>query len=168
MASGDVYRTRAAGKNSWELLRERLKNVMKPEGPRLFVFNTCRQLIRTVLAQPRHEIDVDDVDSKAEDHVGEAGIRPRGERKTSSAAARYLAFPAEHGVLGIMTEYLRAGFGESKSGAGGAEAGKDALESWPARKMELWAAKACTGRRPTRMLAARRTAGDFCASGLRT
>ena len=47
MASEGVYRTPAhkdAGsrQNGWELLRERLKNVMKPEGPRFFVFNTCR------------------------------------------------------------------------------------------------------------------------------
>jgi hypothetical protein len=33
-----------------ELLRERLKNVRKPEGPRLLVFNTCRQFIRMVPA----------------------------------------------------------------------------------------------------------------------
>ena len=45
-ASEGVYWTPAhkdAGSrpNGWELLRERLKNVVKPEGPRLFVFNTC-------------------------------------------------------------------------------------------------------------------------------
>ena len=47
MASEGVYWTPAhkdAGsrQNGWELLRERLKNVMKPDGPRLFVFNICR------------------------------------------------------------------------------------------------------------------------------
>jgi len=56
--------------NGWELLRERLKNVMKPEGPRLFVFNTCRQFIRTVPVLPRDEIDMDDVDTAVEDHGG--------------------------------------------------------------------------------------------------
>ncbi len=54
------------------MLRERLKNVMKPEGSRLFVFSTCRQFIRTVPVLPRDEIDMDEVDSRAEDHVGEA------------------------------------------------------------------------------------------------
>jgi hypothetical protein len=34
--------------NGWELLREQLKNVTKPEGPRLFVFNTYRHFIRPV------------------------------------------------------------------------------------------------------------------------
>jgi hypothetical protein len=54
---------------------------MKPEGPRLFVLNTFRQFIQTVPVLPRDEIDMDDVDSAAEDHVGEAGVRPRDERK---------------------------------------------------------------------------------------
>ena len=55
--------------NGWELLREPLQNVTKPEGPRLFVFNTCRQFIRTVPAPPRDEVDMDDVGSRAEDHA---------------------------------------------------------------------------------------------------
>ena len=38
--------------NGWELLWERLKNVRKPEGPRLFVFDHCRQFIRTVPVLP--------------------------------------------------------------------------------------------------------------------
>jgi hypothetical protein len=49
----------------------------------------------SVAVLPRDEIDMDDVDSKAEDHVGEAGIRPRDERKNGSAAASGVAFPAE-------------------------------------------------------------------------
>jgi hypothetical protein len=72
MASEGVYWTPAhkdAGsrQNGWE----RLKNVTKPEGPRLFVFDHCRQFIRTVPALPRDEVDMDDVDSWAEDHVGD-------------------------------------------------------------------------------------------------
>jgi hypothetical protein len=35
------------------------------------VFNNCRQFIRTVPALPRDEVDMDDVDSRAEDHVGD-------------------------------------------------------------------------------------------------
>ena len=79
-ASEGVYWTPAhkdAGsrQNGWELLRERLKNVMKSEGPRLFVFDTCCQFIRTVPVLPRDEIDMDDVDRDAEDHVAmERGI----------------------------------------------------------------------------------------------
>jgi hypothetical protein len=45
--------------------------VRKPEGPRLFVFDTCRQFIRTVPVLPRGQIDMDDVDSQAEDRVGD-------------------------------------------------------------------------------------------------
>ncbi len=54
--------------NGWKLLCERLNKMMKRDRLRLFAFNTCRQFIRT--APPRDEIDMDDVDSKAEDHVG--------------------------------------------------------------------------------------------------
>ena len=54
---------------------------MKPEGPRLFVFNTCRQFICRVPVLPRDEIDMDDVDNTAEEHVVEAGVHPRDERK---------------------------------------------------------------------------------------
>ena len=76
MTSKGVYQVPAhkdsgSRHNGWELLRERLKNVMKPDGPRLFVFNQCRQFIRMVPAPPRDEVDMDDVDSRAEDHVGE-------------------------------------------------------------------------------------------------
>jgi hypothetical protein len=46
-------------------------------------------------ALPRDEVDMDDVDSKADDHVREAGIRPGDERETGSAAAPGVAFPAE-------------------------------------------------------------------------
>ena len=36
-----THKDAGSRQNGWELLRERLKNVMKPEGPRLFVFSTC-------------------------------------------------------------------------------------------------------------------------------
>ena len=48
---------------------------------------------------PHDEIDLDDVDSAAEDHMGEAEIRTSGYEKKGSAAAPYVAFPAEHKVL---------------------------------------------------------------------
>jgi hypothetical protein len=94
-----AHKDAGSRQNGWELPRERLKNVMRPDEPRLLVFDHCRQFIRAVPVLPRDEIDTDDVDSAAEDHVGEAGIRPRCERKDGSAAARYLAFPAEQGDL---------------------------------------------------------------------
>jgi hypothetical protein len=72
---------------------------MKPEGPRLFVFHICRQLIQTVPVLPRDEIDAEGVDSAAEDHVGgwdwDFGI----EEEARSAAAPGVAFPAEQRVL---------------------------------------------------------------------
>ncbi len=80
MASEGVYWLPAhkeAGRrqNGWALLRERLKDVLKREGPRLFVFSYCRQFIRTVPALPRDKMDMDDVDPRSEDHVG-GGMRP--------------------------------------------------------------------------------------------
>jgi hypothetical protein len=94
MASEGVYWTPAhkdAGnrQNGWELLRERLKNVTKPEGPRLFVFNHCRQFIRTVPALPRDDVDMDDVDSRAENHVGDE-TRYRLLSKEQAAVARQI------------------------------------------------------------------------------
>jgi hypothetical protein len=81
--------------NSWELLRERLKNVMEPEGPRVFMFNNCWQFIRTVPVLPRDEINMDDVDNGAEGHVG-GGDSPSGRKEEAgSAAAPGVALPAE-------------------------------------------------------------------------
>ena len=57
--------------NGWELLRERLKNSITRDGPGMFVFETCRQFIRTVPALPRDAKKPDDVDSEAEDHIGD-------------------------------------------------------------------------------------------------
>lgn len=60
-------------KRGWTLLRSRLKNAMseRPEEPGLYVFSTCDQFIRTVPALPRDKRDPDDVDSDAEDHIGD-------------------------------------------------------------------------------------------------
>lgn len=71
-------------KSGWQHLRKYLKAVVKrdDEGkvqrrwpldePGLFVFNTCAQWIRTVPTLPRLESDPDDVDTKSEDHSGDA------------------------------------------------------------------------------------------------
>jgi hypothetical protein len=41
------------------------------EGEGLFVFDACLQFIRTVPGLPRDVTDPDDVDSDAEDHIGD-------------------------------------------------------------------------------------------------
>jgi len=57
--------------SGWELMRERLENPMAKEGPGLYVFNTCRQFIRTVPVLPRDEAKPDDIDKEAENHVAD-------------------------------------------------------------------------------------------------
>jgi len=59
------------------------------KGPCLFVFNQCRQFIRTVPALPPDEVDMDDVDSKAEDHVGDETLF-RLPAKEQAAMARQI------------------------------------------------------------------------------
>jgi hypothetical protein len=60
-------------KNGWEKVRTMLKaGLVHPmEEPGLFVFEGCRQFIRTVPTLPRDESNLDDVDTDAEDHVGD-------------------------------------------------------------------------------------------------
>jgi len=57
--------------NGWEIMRERLKNSMNREGPGLYVFDTCRQFIRTVPKLPRDDHNGDDVDTATEDHIAD-------------------------------------------------------------------------------------------------
>jgi hypothetical protein len=55
------------------------------EIPGLFIFDTCRDWIRTVPVLPRDERDPDDVDTKAEDHAyDETGYRLLENRKVSN------------------------------------------------------------------------------------
>jgi len=60
--------------NGWELVRGRLSAGKKHpmEEPGLFVFEHCRQWLRTVPTLPRDDKKMDDVDSDAEDHAGDA------------------------------------------------------------------------------------------------
>lgn len=60
-------------KRGWQLIRGRLMESKKDrmEEPGLFVFSTCRQFIRTVPVLPRDGRDPDDIDTDAEDHVGD-------------------------------------------------------------------------------------------------
>lgn len=57
--------------NGWEALRERLKNSITKDGAGLYIFNTCRQFIRTVPVIPRDDKKPDDVDTEAEDHIAD-------------------------------------------------------------------------------------------------
>ncbi|MDR2055434.1 MAG: terminase family protein [Desulfovibrio sp.] len=63
--------SRVAG---WEQIRQRLRAAMQspPEYPGLFVFRTCADWIRTVPVLPRDMKKPDDVDTRAEDHAGDA------------------------------------------------------------------------------------------------
>jgi hypothetical protein len=81
-------KSQGSRKNGWEQMRTAMRNakplvaadgtVLPREEPGLFVFDTCRQFIRTVPNIPRSEKDLDDVDSDAEDHVAdEARYRVR-------------------------------------------------------------------------------------------
>lgn len=60
----------------WEKVRERLHAALRPkEGPRerpgIFVFNNCKHFIDLFPVLPRDEKKPDDVDTDAEDHVGD-------------------------------------------------------------------------------------------------
>jgi len=66
-----AIKTPGSRMNGWQMLRARLKNAITKDGPGLFVFDNCRQFIRTVPVLPRDEKDTDDVDTEAEDHVAD-------------------------------------------------------------------------------------------------
>jgi hypothetical protein len=58
----------------WEKMR-RMLNAAKQhpmEEPGLLIFNTCRHFIRTIPVLPRDPKNEDDVDTNAEDHIGDA------------------------------------------------------------------------------------------------
>jgi hypothetical protein len=63
--------------NGWELMRIAMDNGQRPEhgGPResagLFVFDTCKQFLRTVPSIPRDDVEMDDVNTDAEDHIAD-------------------------------------------------------------------------------------------------
>lgn len=66
-------------KQGWELIRKMMKQALPPkivgdirELPGVFVFDTCQQTIETLPVLPRDDKDLDDVDTDAEDHIGDA------------------------------------------------------------------------------------------------
>lgn len=60
--------------NGWERMREMFKASFKRpmESAGLFVFSNCHQFIRTIPTLPRDENNPDDVDTRTEDHIGDA------------------------------------------------------------------------------------------------
>jgi hypothetical protein len=76
----------------WEAIRKRFKACLQHpmEDAGLYVFNTCRHFIRTVPTLPRDGKKIDDVDTNAEDHVGdETRYRVLAVKRT----AKVLEFP---------------------------------------------------------------------------
>lgn len=93
-------------KAGWEKVRKYLKNALKPsllngdgkkvttprEKPGLFVFDNCKMFIDLFPVLPRSETDPDDVDTNAEDHIGDevrykilsVGLGARGGRTTGT------------------------------------------------------------------------------------
>jgi len=85
-------------KTGWEAMRKMIRDAGPPrdhegkiivgprEKPGLFVFDNCDQFIRTVPVLPRSEKDPDDVNTDAEDHIGDEvryRIRSTGNRGTT-------------------------------------------------------------------------------------
>lgn len=63
-------------KNGWEAIRQMLRDAKKDENgirekPGLFVFRECKSFCSTVPSLPRDDRDPDDVDTEAEDHIGD-------------------------------------------------------------------------------------------------
>lgn len=82
-------KTPGSRKRGWQLIRGRLQacRTERMEEPGLFVFDTCRQFIRTFPVLPRSERDPDDVDTDAEDHIGdETRYRVLETKRTASAS----------------------------------------------------------------------------------
>jgi hypothetical protein len=89
---------------------------MKPEGPRLFVFNSCRQFIWTVPLLPGDETDMDNLESDAEDHVGGLGFAFETWGESWFRSRSMCRFPCGTKGVGIVTQYLGEVFGESRGG----------------------------------------------------
>lgn len=75
-------------KQGWEQMRKMLRAAIPIEGireePGLFILENCKQFQRTVPVLPRSDRDLDDVDTEAEDHIGdEVRYRLRIKRRVS-------------------------------------------------------------------------------------
>lgn len=56
-------------RNGLELMRERFVAAIKGEGPAIYFMDNCRASIATLPILPRDEVQMDDVDTQAEDHA---------------------------------------------------------------------------------------------------
>ncbi len=77
-------------KNGWEAMRRMLKAARDRDmdQPHLYVFDTCTHFIRTVPVLPRSSRDPDDVDTEAEDHIGdESRYRIMAPKRTASTTS---------------------------------------------------------------------------------
>jgi hypothetical protein len=79
-------------KHGWDILRKLLKNAIdRPlEEPGFYIFDTCRNTIRTLPVLPRHATKDGDLDSDAEDHIADA-IRYRVSAKKRTMTVSGLA-----------------------------------------------------------------------------
>ena len=79
--------------------------------PRLLIYSTCRNLIRTLPALPRDPRHPEDVDTKSEDHAYDAlrylAMRLAGRRTPSGAAS---PLPDPPNVETVTGRIARAGF----------------------------------------------------------
>jgi hypothetical protein len=59
--------------SGWEALRRVLTNSLDvpPEKPGMWVFNTCRDWVRTMTTLPRDDVNPEDADSDSEDHIAD-------------------------------------------------------------------------------------------------
>jgi hypothetical protein len=91
-----VYFTKAdkspgSRKTGWEQMRKMFNQALRKHGrprelPGIFIFNTCLNFIRTVPVLPRDEKKMDDVNTDAEDHIGDETryrVRTFGNRASS-------------------------------------------------------------------------------------
>lgn len=73
-------------KQGWEQIRKMISGALPPvtggtrEAPGLFVFSWCQQVLETFPNLPRDDDDLDDVNTEAEDHIGDA-VRYRVRKK---------------------------------------------------------------------------------------
>lgn len=73
----NVYRGNNERVPGWRLMREMVDWQERPDGgvlvpPRLFVFNTCSNLARTLPLLVTDDGNVEDIDSSGEDHLGDS------------------------------------------------------------------------------------------------
>lgn len=103
-------------KNGWELMRDRLKaaHATPMERGGMFIFNTCRHFLRTVPILPRDDRDPEDVDTDAEDHIGDESrylaLHFAGDPLVSVVSIPNLGFTSPHDHPGLTIAPERPAF----------------------------------------------------------